>query len=166
MKPFYILFQFNFGFSLECYRAIAVSDGSSRESLGIAASRLIIFIQKWVNKMRHKLLLLSMAASLLFSATAQAQQNQGKSANSIENLLSTENPLEFQSELAGQRGTNPVEQIFAIFESKGHDAALTRYAQLSSDHSLDKVARTTLAAAANEQGLAEVAKLIIAHANS
>ncbi|MCR9199887.1 MAG: PQQ-like beta-propeller repeat protein [Planctomycetaceae bacterium] len=56
--------------------------------------------------------------------------------------------------------SNPVEQIFTVFEEQGATAALAVYAKLRSDGKLDPGARYELTVAAQQQGLAAIARKI------
>ncbi len=81
-----------------------------------------------------------------------------------ENLLSAPNKLQFEKGAAQTAESDPVELIFATFETKGQDAALSLYAKFRMEKVLDETARVALAEAAQEQDLKDVAKMIIGHA--
>ncbi len=88
---------------------------------------------------------------------------QAGSAN-LENLLPSSKPLNFQKELTRQSTADLVQSIFDTFEARGQAAALALYAKLRSERKLDEESRLAIAEAAVEQGLDEVAKMILVHA--
>ena len=82
----------------------------------------------------------------------------------LESIGVSSDKLEFERVASGQTKVDPVEKIFATFESKGQDAALAIYTKFRSDKKLNEQSMIALAEAAQEQGLADIAKMIITHA--
>jgi outer membrane protein assembly factor BamB len=82
----------------------------------------------------------------------------------IPNQLTESKPLTFISQPADRSTADPVEEIFAMFQRQGQGAALRLYSKLRSANALSESARIELAEAAFDQGLPEVAKMILSHA--
>jgi len=80
----------------------------------------------------------------------------------IENLVTNQETLELESR--GDDVPNPVELIFAKFETEGQEAAMALYQKLRSEDALNEAARIELAEAAQAQSLGEVSALIIQQA--
>ncbi len=93
--------------------------------------------------------------------------NPRQDANSLKNLLTEPKLLELQPE-KNTSGTkkDPVELIFGTFQAEGQPAALAIYTQLRADKALDEAARIAIAEAATQQGLLEVARMVVAEAQA